>query len=139
VIRSMCGVGVVALALSAEAACAQSTGAELNDTQRLGRQLFNQSCRVCHTPPALNAPLYGPALTRDTQRGKDDLLAEIIREGTPRMPAFKFQFGTDQIGAIVAYLRTVPAQQASSQTSSQPQPTGPASRSERARQQREAD
>lgn len=138
-IRSMCGVGVVALALSAEAACAQSTGAELNDTQRLGRQLFNQSCRVCHTPPALNAPLYGPALTRDTQRGKDDLLAEIIREGTPRMPAFKFQFGTDQIGAIVAYLRTVPAQQASSQTSSQPQPTGPASRSERARQQREAD
>ena len=138
-IRSMCGVAVVALALSAEAACAQSTGAELNDTQRLGRQLFNQSCRVCHTPPALNAPLYGPALTRDTQRGKDDLLAEIIREGTPRMPAFKFQFGTDQIGAIVAYLRTVPAQQASSQTSSQPQPTGPASRSERARQQREAD
>ena len=138
-IRSMCGVGVVALALSAEAACAQSTGAELNDTQRLGRQLFNQSCRVCHTPPALNPPLYGPALTQDTQRGKDDLLAEIIREGTPRMPAFKFQFGADQIGAIVAYLRTVPAQQASSQTSSQPQPTGPASRSERARQQREAD
>ena len=134
-IRSMCGVGVVALALSAEAACAQSMGAELSDTQRLGRQLFNQSCRVCHTPPALNAPLYGPALTRDTQRGKDDLLAEIIREGTPRMPAFKFQFGADQIGAIVAYLRSVPAQQASSQ----PQPTGPASRSERARQQREAD
>jgi mono/diheme cytochrome c family protein len=136
-IRSMCGL--VALALSAEAVCAQSAGAELNDTQRLGRQLFNQSCRVCHTPPALNAPLYGPALTQDTQRGKNDLLADIIRDGTPRMPGFKFQFGADQIGAIIAYLRTVPAQQASSQTSSQQQPAAPASRSERDRQQREAD
>jgi mono/diheme cytochrome c family protein len=135
-IRSM--GGLVVLALSAEAACAQSAGAELNDTQRLGRQLFNQSCRVCHTPPALNAPLYGPALTQDTQRGKDDHLAEIIRDGTPRMPGFKFQFGADQIGAIVAYLRTA-AQQASSQTSSQHQPAAPASRSERDRQQREAD
>jgi mono/diheme cytochrome c family protein len=66
-------------------------------------------------------------------------LAEIIREGTPRMPGFKFQFGADQIGAIVAYLRTVPAQQASPQTSSQPQPAGPASGGARARQQREAD
>src|SRR5215467_5203606 len=129
--------GLVVVVLASQAANAQS-GA-LSDAQHQGRALFNQSCRVCHTPPALNAPLYGPALTRDTQRGKDDLLAEIIREGTPRMPAFKFQFGADQIGAIVAYLRTVPAQQASSQTSSQPQPTGPASRSERARQQREAD
>jgi mono/diheme cytochrome c family protein len=134
-IRSVCGL---AWALSVEVACAQQAGAELNDTQRLGRELFNQSCRVCHTPPALNAPLYGPALTQDTQRGKDDLLAELIREGTPRMPAFKYQYGADQVAAIVAYLRTVPTQQAPE--SSLQQPTSPpASRSERERKQREAD
>ena len=135
-IRSMCGL--LALALSAHAVCAQSSGTQLNDTQRLGRALFNQSCRVCHTSPALNAPLYGPALTQDTQRGKDDVLAEIIRKGSPRMPGFEYQFSADQIGAIVAYLRAVPAQ-AASQAPSQPPSPPAASRSQRERLQREAD
>ena len=41
-------------------------------------------------------------------------LAEIIAEGSPRMPGFKYQFSPDQITAIVAYLRTVPPQQSAS-------------------------
>jgi len=125
--------GLVVVVLATQAANAQS-GA-LNDAQHQGRALFNQSCRVCHTPPSLNAPLYGPALSQDTQRGHDDVLAEIIAEGSPRMPGFKYQFSPDQITAIVAYLRTVPAQQsASSQPAARPVSTG-----ERERQQREAD
>ena len=125
--------GLVVVALATQAANAQS-GA-VNDAQHQGRALFNQSCRVCHTPPSLNAPLYGPALSQDTQRGHDDVLAEIIAEGSPRMPGFKYQFNPDQITAIVAYLRTVPPQQSASS-----QPTArPASASERERQQREAD
>jgi len=107
-IRNMCGV--VALMLPAALLSAPAACAELSELQLRGRALFNQSCRVCHTPPALNAPLYGPALAQDTQRGKDDVLTEIIRDGSPRMPGFKYQFGTDQIGAIVAYLRTIPAE-----------------------------
>ena len=125
--------GLVIVVLASQAANAQS-GA-LNDAQHQGRALFNQSCRVCHTPPSLNAPLYGPALSQDTQRGHDDVLAEIIAEGSPRMPGFKYQFSPDQITAIVAYLRTVPPQQSAS---SQPA-ARPASASERERQQREAD
>jgi mono/diheme cytochrome c family protein len=120
--------------LATQAANAQSSS--LNDTQRQGRALFNQSCRVCHTPPTINAPLYGPALTQDTQRGRDDVLAEIIAEGSPHMPGFKYQFGPDQITAIVAYLRTVPAQP---QSASSSPAAPPASRNERERQQREAD
>jgi mono/diheme cytochrome c family protein len=126
-IRTLAGLVVVVLAT--QAANAQS-GA-LNDAQHQGRALFNQSCRVCHTPPALNAPLYGPALNQGTQRGRDDVLAEIIAEGSPRMPGFKYQFSPDQITAIVAYLRTVPARQSAS--------SQPASAGERERQQREAD
>jgi mono/diheme cytochrome c family protein len=125
--------GLVVVVLASQAANAQS-GA-LNDAQHQGRALFNQSCRVCHTPPSLNAPLYGPALSQDTQRGRDDVLAEIIAEGSPRMPGFKYQFSPDQITAIVAYLRTIPSQQSAS---SQPAAL-PASRGERERQQREAD
>ena len=125
--------GLVVVVLASQAANAQS-GA-LNDAQHQGRALFNQSCRVCHTPPSLNAPLYGPALSQDTQRGRDDVLAEIIAEGSPRMPGFKYQFSPDQITAIVAYLRTVPPQQSASSQPAAP----PASRGERERQQREAD
>jgi mono/diheme cytochrome c family protein len=125
--------GLVVVVLASSAANAQS--GPLNDTQHQGRALFNQSCRVCHTPPALNAPLYGPALSKDTQRGRDDVLAEIIAEGSPRMPGFKYQFSPEQIAAIVAYLRTVPAQQtAASQPAARPVSAG-----ERERQQREAD
>jgi mono/diheme cytochrome c family protein len=51
------------------------------------------------------------------------------------MPGFKYQFSPDQITAIVAYLRTVPPQQSASAQPAAP----PASRSERERQQREAD
>jgi len=107
VIRSMCGVGVVALALSAEAACAQSTGAELNDTQRLGRQLFNQSCRVCHTPPALNAPLYGPAL--DSQFEWVAHEPEALKQGVPQtvIDVIKHRGGTlglDDTDAVVIEL-----------------------------------
>jgi mono/diheme cytochrome c family protein len=126
--------GLVVVVLATQAANAQS--GVLNDAQHQGRALFNQSCRVCHTPPALNAPLYGPALNQDTQRGRDDVLAEIIAEGSPRMPGFKYQFSPDQITAIVGYLRTVPARQSAS---SQPAAAPPASAGERERQQREAD
>ena len=125
--------GLVVVVLASQAANAQS-GA-LNDAQHQGRALFNQSCRVCHTPPSLNAPIYGPVLSQDTQRGRDDVLAEIIAQGSPRMPGFKYQFSPDQITAIIAYLRTIPPQQSASS-----QPAAPAaSRSERERQQREAD
>jgi mono/diheme cytochrome c family protein len=125
--------GLVVVVLASQAANAQS-GA-LNDAQHQGRALFNQSCRVCHTPPSLNAPLFGPALSQDTQRGHDDVLAEIIAQGSPRMPGFKYQFSPDQIAAIVAYLRTVPPQQSASSQPAAP----PVLRSERERQQREAD
>ena len=136
-IRNLCGVVVLSLPIALANAPAGS--AELSEQQLRGRALFNQSCRVCHTPPALNAPLYGPALTRGNQRGKDDVLSEIIQDGSPRMPGFKYQFSADQIGAIIAYLRTIPGEPGAPQTSSQQSPAPPPSRSERERQQREAD
>ncbi len=87
-----------------------AAGTALTDTQRLGMRLFNQSCRVCHTKPQLASPLYGPALSRDSLGGQDDVMRQVISDGTPRMPGFKHHFEPAQIDAIVAYLKTVPAQ-----------------------------
>jgi mono/diheme cytochrome c family protein len=91
-------------------AWAQPAGSQsLNETQELGRRLFVQSCGVCHVGVQQKAALYGPALSRASLGGQDDVMREVISNGTPRMPGFKHHFERAEIDAIVAYLKTVPA------------------------------
>jgi mono/diheme cytochrome c family protein len=104
------------LALSLQAACAQQALAQqgsgnqaLDDKQLLGMRLFNQSCRVCHTKPQMVSPLYGPELSQNSLGGQDDVVREVISNGTPRMPGFKYHLEPTQIEAIVAFLKTIPA------------------------------
>jgi mono/diheme cytochrome c family protein len=89
----------------------------LDDKQKLGMRLFNQSCQVCHTGVLLNGRRYGPALSRDSLGGQDDVMREVIGNGTPRMPGFKYTFTQDQIVAIAAYLKAVPPQAAAAAAS----------------------
>ncbi len=98
------------LCSSAFAAWSQSGNEpKLDETQLTGLRLFNQSCRVCHTKPQLTSPQYGPVLSKDSAGGRDDVMRQVISDGTPRMPGFKHHFEPAQIDAIVAYLKTVPA------------------------------
>ena len=80
----------------------------LDDKQLLGMRLFNQSCRVCHTKPQMVSPLYGPELSQNSAGGQESVMREVIGNGTPRMPGFKYHFEPAQIDAIVAYLKTIP-------------------------------
>ncbi len=80
----------------------------LNETQTLGRRLFDQSCGICHTRPLLTAGLYGPELSRETAGGNQEVVRGLITDGTPRMPAFKYHFNQEQIAAIAAYLSVLP-------------------------------
>ena len=89
-------------------AWSQTTVASHDDTQRLGHRLFVQSCGVCHHNVQQRAPLYGPALSQATLGGQDDVMREVISNGTPRMPGFKHHFERAEIDAIIAYLKTVP-------------------------------
>jgi mono/diheme cytochrome c family protein len=98
------------------AASAQPAADGLNDTQQTGRQIFAQSCGICHLPPAISARTYGPALSKETASGNDEIIRGVISDGTPRMPAFKYYLERPQIDAIVAYLKTVPAPPPAPQT-----------------------
>ena len=98
------------------AAFAQPAGDGLTEMQRTGRQVFAQSCGVCHLPPAINARTYGPPLSKETASGNDEVIRGVINEGTPRMPAFKHYLDRPQVDAIIAYLKTVPAQPAAPAT-----------------------
>jgi mono/diheme cytochrome c family protein len=100
-----------ALATSAGGPGAQPAGNDrpLDDKQTLGMRLFNQSCRVCHTKPQMTSPLYGPQLSQSSAGGSEEVMRDVISNGTPRMPGFKYHFEPAQIEAIVAYLKTLPA------------------------------
>jgi mono/diheme cytochrome c family protein len=98
-----------AFAAAAPVAYAQSTGSELNATQSHGRQVFAQSCGICHLAPSLNAKTYGPPLNKTAGAGNDEVMRAFIVNGSDRMPAFKYYLKPAEIDAIIAYVRTVPA------------------------------
>ncbi len=98
-----------ALVASAPAVYAQPAGGELTATQTLGRQIFAQSCGVCHLAPSMNAKTYGPPLNKASAAGNDEVMRAFIVNGTDRMPAFKYYLKPAEIDAIIAYARTVPA------------------------------
>ena len=101
--------GLLLLA-SGQGALAQQPADNLTDQQKLGRQVFAQSCGVCHLPPSLGAKTYGPALNKEAAGGDNDVMREFVENGTPRMPAFKFYLKPQEIDAIISYVRTVPVQ-----------------------------
>lgn len=92
--------------LAATVALAQDVTAP--DQVKLGERLVNQSCVVCHFAPQITTGSYAPALSKDSLGGKADVMHEVIANGTPRMPGFKYQFKPPQIDAIVAYIKTIP-------------------------------
>jgi mono/diheme cytochrome c family protein len=97
------------LALPPLGAYAQPAAGDLNEKQLLGRQVFAQSCGVCHLAPSLNAKTYGPPLNKTSAAGNDVVMRAFIENGTDRMPAFKYYLKPAEIDAIIAYTRTVPA------------------------------
>ena len=100
------GISTLVLALAAATAHAQQS--TLNETQQLGRQVFAQSCGICHLQPSLGVKTYGPSLNKATAAGNDEVMRAFIVNGTDRMPAFKYYLKPAEIDAIIAYVKTVP-------------------------------
>jgi len=100
------GVSTLLFALAAATAHAQQS--TLNETQQLGRQVFAQSCGICHLQPSLGVKTYGPSLNKATGAGSDEVMRAFIVNGTDRMPAFKYYLKPAEIDAIIAYVKTVP-------------------------------
>jgi len=101
-----CALALVLVAIAAPAAAAEGA---LDGAPRQGRQLFVQSCGICHLKPNLAAERYGPALSQATVTGKEEGARALILGGSPRMPGFQYDLTAMQIDAIIGYLKTVPA------------------------------
>jgi len=94
------GIALLLIASLPEVASAQP--ATLNAQQQFGQQLLTQSCGVCHLKPQITAQTFGPPLSKESAGGNQDVMRQVIMDGTPRMPGFKLQFEPAQIDAIIA-------------------------------------
>jgi mono/diheme cytochrome c family protein len=101
-------ISTLLIVLAAAAPAAHAQPAELNETQLRGRQVFAQSCGICHLQPSLGVKTYGPLLNKAATAGNDEVMRAFIVNGTDRMPAFKYYLKPAEIDAVIAYLRTVP-------------------------------
>lgn len=101
-------ISTLLIVLAAAAPAAQAQQDNLNETQLRGRQVFAQSCGICHLQPSLGVKTYGPQLNKAATAGNDEVMRAFIVNGTDRMPAFKYYLQPAEIDAVIAYLRTVP-------------------------------
>ena len=91
--------------------CSAGAQPALDATQLAGRNLFAQHCVVCHVKTLMTAVrTYGPSLSKELLGGQEDVMRELISNGTPNMPGFKYSLEPGEIGAIIAYLKTLPPQ-----------------------------
>jgi mono/diheme cytochrome c family protein len=101
----------LALAALVSAAFAQPfPNADTLTAQQLrGRALFSQSCLVCHVKLQITSPAkYGPDLSKNAMGGQEAVMREVISNGTPNMPGFKYTYSPDQIADIASYVKTLP-------------------------------
>ena len=101
---------VLAISISTFGMCGAlaQTAAPLNEIQESGGILTSQTCVVCHFPLQQGAHTYGPRLHKDTMMGDESSLRAVISEGSQRMPGFKYMFNSQQIGAVVQFIKTLP-------------------------------
>lgn len=103
------------LALAAEAQ--QASSAAPNEQETRGRVLYNQNCRLCHTPRPVGSKNpnvednVGPSLVGvfGPPRSRPEVVVRtFIQQGiADKMPGFRYGLKPAEIDAIIAYLKTL--------------------------------
>src|SRR5689334_16953711 len=89
-----------------------TAGAGADEAQlKQGQALLAQSCARCHAigrsgdSPRSDAPAFRTLSTRYPIESLEEALGEGIVTGHPDMP--EFSFNAEQVGAIIAYLKSI--------------------------------
>jgi mono/diheme cytochrome c family protein len=97
--------------LAVAAVLAANAPAAAADDLKLGETLLTRSCAPCHAigrageSPRKDAPAFRTLGKRYPIESLEEALGEGIMSGHPDMPEFKFD--GDQVGAIIAYLKSI--------------------------------
>ncbi len=109
------GISLVIAVAGLFPASAQQTpsAAALSATELAGKKWFLQRCSICHLPP-LNEPqnpdpqTFGPKLNGYiTGTEMETRARDAIRDGTRRMPGFRYGLRPKQIEELIAYLKAL--------------------------------
>ena len=81
--------------------------APVSTERQKGERLYLQRCALCHSGTAPLYETYGPTLDRQliTNKG-DEQVRKTIKEGSTRMPGFRYGLNDEQITNIIEYLKT---------------------------------
>src|SRR4026207_2381004 len=84
---------VVAMLAVGSSGFAQSPGGSggLSEVELKGKGMFQQRCSLWHLPRNYDDDsTYGPRRSAATVTGKEAVVREFIRQGTPKMPGFQY-------------------------------------------------
>ena len=90
-----------------------AVGTPNRDAVTRGEAWFYQRCSLCHLGRIVKDDVYqpmGPPLTgllKAASPDKEKQVREQIQRGSPRMPGFQHTFTPDELGELMAYLRTL--------------------------------
>lgn len=101
-------VTLAASAASATLPLIASAQVNLTPAQARGRIIITQSCNICHLPQNPGSQTYGPLLNRASANGDDALMKTVIQNGLVKMPGWKYTLNDNQIGDVIAYIKTLP-------------------------------
>jgi ubiquinol-cytochrome c reductase cytochrome c subunit len=96
---------------AATAAMAMTASAKAQDDPQRGREIFEQSCAMCHGQDASGMMGMHPSLRGAIERLSREGVEITIREGrstTPPMPSFGNELTEEEIDDVAAYLDTLP-------------------------------
>ncbi len=107
-------IGVLSGTLSAQAA---QSSPPLNDAEKAGRKIFQTRCAMCHvgqepavemaSPSAERRPAtMGPLLSR-ANTTNESALKQKIKDGSAKMPGYKYTLTDQQVDQVVAFMKTV--------------------------------
>ncbi|HEX7003799.1 MAG TPA: c-type cytochrome, partial [Trueperaceae bacterium] len=82
----------------------RAQGAGERPAQRLGRQVFERSCSICHGQEG--GGRIGPPLDGNLNLARSDYVTAIILQGRDGMPAFHDELTQAEIAAVANYVRS---------------------------------
>jgi mono/diheme cytochrome c family protein len=107
-------IGVLSGTLYAQQA---QSSPQLGDAEKAGRKIFQTRCAMCHvgqepavemsSPNAERRPAtMGPLLSR-ANTTNEAALKQKIKDGSVKMPAYKYALTDQQIDQVVAFMKTI--------------------------------
>ena len=84
-------------------------------TEKSGRSIFQTRCAMCHVGQEPAAELstaerrpatMGPLLSR-TNTTSEETLRQKIKDGSAKMPGFKYTLSDEQVDQVIAFMKTI--------------------------------